>query len=202
MLALAAALAAACFVRAFGIAFLGRPRSAEAAEARRGRSLLARRDGRARGSVPVRRPVPRLGDRRARAGRCAADRRPACRRRRACPGCPSRRSRTSRSSYNGLLVFLFIAVSASLAAVVIHRLASKAVRRAPAWDCGFPDADPATQYSAESFTQPIRRVFGGFVFPRAKPSTCRRPATPGRRGSTVTCATPSGRRSACRSPRV
>ena len=33
MLALAAALAAACFVRVFGIVFLGRPRSKEAAEA-------------------------------------------------------------------------------------------------------------------------------------------------------------------------
>jgi NADH:ubiquinone oxidoreductase subunit 5 (subunit L)/multisubunit Na+/H+ antiporter MnhA subunit len=33
MLALAAALAAACFVRAFGIVYLGRPRSREAAEA-------------------------------------------------------------------------------------------------------------------------------------------------------------------------
>ena len=70
----------------------------------------------------------------------------------------------SRSSYNGLLVFLFIAVSASLAASVIHRLASDALRRAPAWDCGFPDASPATQYSAESFAQPIRRVFGSVVF--------------------------------------
>ena len=34
LLALAAALAAACFVRAFGIGFLGRPRTAQAAAAR------------------------------------------------------------------------------------------------------------------------------------------------------------------------
>ena len=39
LLALAAALAAACFVRAFGIAFLGRPRTAAAAAARRSRPL-------------------------------------------------------------------------------------------------------------------------------------------------------------------
>jgi hypothetical protein len=75
----------------------------------------------------------------------------------------------SRSSYDGLLVFLFIAMSASLAAVIIHRLASDAFRVAPAWDCGFPEADPITQYSPESFAQPIRRVFGGFVF-RARES--------------------------------
>src|SRR5437868_11433597 len=70
----------------------------------------------------------------------------------------------SRSSYNGLLVFLFIAASASLAAFAIHRLASHRVRRAPAWDCGFPNPSPVTQYSADSFSQPIRRVFGTFAF--------------------------------------
>jgi hypothetical protein len=38
------------------------------------------------------------------------------------------------------------------------------VRKAPAWDCGFPDASPATQYTAESFGEPIRRVYGAFAF--------------------------------------
>jgi hypothetical protein len=70
----------------------------------------------------------------------------------------------SRSSYNGLLVFFFIAASAWLAAYAIHRLASHALRRAPAWDCGFPERSPATQYTADSFSQPIRRVFGSYVF--------------------------------------
>ena len=37
-------------------------------------------------------------------------------------------------------------------------------RRGPAWDCGFPDPSPATQYTADSFAQPIRRVFGEVVF--------------------------------------
>jgi formate hydrogenlyase subunit 3/multisubunit Na+/H+ antiporter MnhD subunit len=71
---------------------------------------------------------------------------------------------SSRSSYNGLLVFLFIAASALLAAEAIHRLASNRVRRSAAWDCGFPDASPATQYSAGSFSQPLRRVFGTVLF--------------------------------------
>ena len=31
-------------------------------------------------------------------------------------------------------------------------------------NCGFPDSSPATQYTAESFAQPIRRVFGGLAF--------------------------------------
>jgi hypothetical protein len=73
-------------------------------------------------------------------------------------------SAESRSSYNGLRVFAFIAVSAWLAVYVIHRFGSRALRRAPAWDCGFPDPSPATQYSAASFAQPIRRVFGTLAF--------------------------------------
>jgi hypothetical protein len=70
----------------------------------------------------------------------------------------------SRSSYNGLLVFLFIAASALLAAEAIHRFASRRVRRSAAWDCGFPDSSPATQYTAGSFSQPLRRVFGSVLF--------------------------------------
>jgi len=70
----------------------------------------------------------------------------------------------SRSSYNGLLVFLFVTFSACLAAFVIHRLASDRLRRAPAWDCGYPEPSPAAQYTASSFAQPIRRVFGTVVF--------------------------------------
>jgi len=70
----------------------------------------------------------------------------------------------SRSSYDGLLVFLFIAVSAVLTASAIHRLASRRLRRGPAWDCGFPVPSPMAQYSATSFAQPIRRVFGTVFF--------------------------------------
>jgi hydrogenase-4 component B len=70
----------------------------------------------------------------------------------------------SRSSYNGLLVFVFILASGLIAAFAIHRLASDKWRRGPAWDCGYPNASPTTQYTASSFAQPIRRVFGTLVF--------------------------------------
>jgi len=70
----------------------------------------------------------------------------------------------SRSSYNALLVFGFIVSSMLITVMTIHALASRALRRTPAWDCGFPDPSPATQYSAGSLAQPIRRVFDGFVF--------------------------------------
>ena len=38
------------------------------------------------------------------------------------------------------------------------------MRRGPAWDCGYPDPSTQTQYTASSFAQPIRRVFGTLVF--------------------------------------
>jgi hypothetical protein len=70
----------------------------------------------------------------------------------------------SRSSYNGLLVFAFIAVATLVAVEVIHRFASRSLRRGPAWGCGYPDPGLATQYSAGSFAQPMRRVFASQLF--------------------------------------
>jgi hydrogenase-4 component B len=164
MLALSAALAAACFVKAFGVSFLGRARSPAAERAEE---------------------VDRwsLGAMFAFAGLCVVAG--------VFPGLiidglapvvmaltegarmPAQTTiawltlvpvSAGRSSYNGLLVLLFIAISASLTAWVIHRFASHAVRRAAAWDCGFPDPSPITQYTAGSFAQPIRRVFGTLAF--------------------------------------
>jgi hydrogenase-4 component B len=163
LLALSAALAAACFVKAFGVTFLGRPRTPVAANAREtdrcslaamfvfaGLCLLA---GIFPGVVidllaPV---VQTLTG----------------------AHMPTQLGvawlsivpiESARSSYNGLLVFLFIGASASLAVLAIHRFASHALRRGPAWDCGFPDPSPATQYTSGSFAQPIRRVYGAVVF--------------------------------------
>jgi hypothetical protein len=70
----------------------------------------------------------------------------------------------SRSSYGGLLVLAFVALSGGLAAWAIHRFASHAVRRAIAWTCGFAGAGLAGQYSASGFSQPLRRVFGPLAF--------------------------------------
>jgi formate hydrogenlyase subunit 3/multisubunit Na+/H+ antiporter MnhD subunit len=163
LLALAAALAAACFVRAFGVAFLGRPRSADAENAREvdrfsltamavlaGLCLLA---GVLPGIVidtlaPVARSL---------VGAAMPDQASE-------PWLSIVPIGESRSSYNGLLVFVFIAISAWLAAFLVHRFASREIRRGPAWDCGFPEPSPATQYTAGSFAQPIRRVFGSLVF--------------------------------------
>jgi hydrogenase-4 component B len=163
LLALSAALAAACFVKAYGVTFLGRPRGRAAATAAEadGFSLAAMFmlaalclvvgilpglfiDALAPVSTALigARMPEQLGAQWLSIVPIAA----------------------SRSSYDGLLVFVFMVMSGTLAAVAIHRLASDKLRRAPAWDCGYPDASPATQYTATSFAEPIRRVFGTVLF--------------------------------------
>ena len=154
-----AALAAACFVRAFGVTFLGRARTPVVASAKEtdrfslAAMFLLATLCLAVGVVPglfidALAPVAKslVGDR-----------------------MPVQTGvewlsiipiAEGRSSYNGLLVFVFIVASGMLAAFAIHRLASDRLRRGPAWDCGYPDPSPATQYTAGSFAQPIRRVFG------------------------------------------
>lgn len=163
LLALSAALAAACFVKAFGVTFLGRPRSEAGKHAQETDcfslsamftlAALCLIAGILPGlfidalgpvaktmvgdSMPLQRDVPFLS---------------------IVP------IAEARSSYNGLLVFIFMLLSGTAAALAIHRLASDRLRRGPAWDCGYPDPSPRTQYTASSFAQPIRRVFGTLVF--------------------------------------
>jgi len=163
LLALSAALAAACFVKAFGVTFLGRPRSEaarNAAETDRWSlatmfvlAALCLIAGILPGYfidalAPVTQALagahlPRQGE---------------------LDWLTIVPVAQSRSSYNGLLLFLIIALAAGLGAEAIHRWASGALRRSAPWDCGFPDSSPATQYTAGSFSQPIRRVFGAVVF--------------------------------------
>lgn len=163
LLALAAALAAACFVKAFGITFLGRSRTKAAERAREVDSfslaamfalaLLCLLAGVLPGvAIDGLSPV---------ALTIIGERMPV---QMGVPWLSIVPIAESRSSYNGLLVFLFIGFSASVAIYAIHRFASHALRRAPAWDCGFPEPSPATQYTAGSFAQPIRRVFGTLLF--------------------------------------
>ncbi len=163
LLALSAALAAACFVRAFGIVFLGRPRSAATKTAGEVDQWSLAAMAALAALCVIAGVLPGLViDGLAPVAQAVVGAR-----------MPAQASldwlsiapiAESRSSYNGLLVFVFITASASLAAYVIHRFASHAVRRAPAWDCGFPDQSPMTQYTAGGFAQPIRRVFGTFIF--------------------------------------
>ncbi len=162
MLALAAALAAVCFVKVFGVVFLGRPRRSAAAAAEEVAPLmLAPMAGFAAicalvGVLPqivlgLVRPVAAtlfpdsawlaLSNWLWLAPRGA-----------------------DHSSYSGLVILVAVVLLAGLLVLVIHSFASDRARRSAPWDCGFPDPRPETQYTASSFAQPIRRVFGAAAF--------------------------------------
>ncbi len=163
VLALAAALAAAVFLRAFGIGFLGRPRSAAAAAASEGAPTM-----RAAlylltalcfllGAVPL--LVLQLVD-------------PVSQQLLAQPLALSAGSTwlwlvpfsSGVSSYSGIVLLAALAGLAFVVILAIHQLAGRRLRRGPAWDCGFPDSRAETQYSASSFAQPLRRVFATSLF--------------------------------------
>jgi len=163
LLALSAALAGACFIRAFGFVFLGRARSheAEIADETHPLSVVAMFTlcmlMLAIGVLPgfvidymspvvqglVGGTLPRQAD---------------------VPWYSIAPIAAARSSYNGLLVFVFILISTSTAIIAVHFLASRKVRREDPWDCGFGELPVSAQYSAGSFSQPIRRVFGTLLF--------------------------------------
>jgi formate hydrogenlyase subunit 3/multisubunit Na+/H+ antiporter MnhD subunit len=163
LLALSAAFAAACFVKAYGITFLGRLRmnapekiidvdwfSLSAMYALAALCLFA---GVFPGLVlemlaPVARAV---------VGTALPDGGSS-------PWMTLAPIAQGRSSYNGLIILAFLAIAGGATAMFIHRFATRATRRSAIWDCGFPDPSLATQYSGSSFAMPIRRVFGTTIF--------------------------------------
>ena len=163
LLALAAALAAACFIRAFGTTYLGRPRSTAAMSAKEadawsvgamiGGAVLCLLAGIFPGFViDWLQPV------------CALLTGGAMPPQASIAWLSIEPISASRSSYNGLVICLFLLASGSMTAAVIHRFASRSARRGPAWGCGYPAVGPVAQYLATSLAQPIRRVFGSVLF--------------------------------------
>jgi formate hydrogenlyase subunit 3/multisubunit Na+/H+ antiporter MnhD subunit len=161
-MALAAAFAATCFVRAFGIAFLGRPRSAAAGAARE--VPISMQIAMAipaffclclgvfpvmvtTGIATVVEPLVKV-------------KLPA-----AVLGWPwlSPVSLTA-GSYSATMVLLTGAGLMLTTLLVVHHFGTRKIRRAPAWDCGHREEIVNAQYSADSFSQPLRRVFGSVVF--------------------------------------
>ncbi len=170
LLALAAALAAANFVRFFGIAFLGRPRDPAAADAREvPPSMLAAMAGLAAlclafGALPG---VPL--DPLMRVAATMVDPTGAMDRLLLGQG----DSRTAwlavaphgevTAVYAGLIAALGLAALTGLTVGLVGLASGSRPRRGPAWDCGFPDPRPQTQYTASSMAQPLRRIFGSVV---------------------------------------
>jgi hydrogenase-4 component B len=146
-LALVGALALACFAKAFGVVFLGRPRSRAAEQAREatrgmvGAQLLL---ALACASLGLAAPaVLRF------LSQIAGTEQ----------GAPAALAQVWTLPLPLLLLALAItmAVLRAWISVLSH---SRPARRYITWECGFGDLGPRTQYTATSFAQPIARMFG------------------------------------------
>jgi len=158
MLALTGALAAAGFVKAYGVAFLGQARSRHV---RRAREVLpGMRAAQAwlaslcllLGILPV--PVIDLID--------------AVPRQLFGTGLEQATAHgwlwltplaPETASYSPPLVLLSLTIIGVGLAWLVRRLALPGTRRADAWDCGFSPPDARMQYTGTAFAQPMRRVF-------------------------------------------
>lgn len=155
MLALAAALAAACFVKAYGVAFLGQARTRRVARAREvgfgmraGMGLLAALCL-VLGVLPT-----TVIDALAAIPRMLLDQGP-----------PNATAHgwlwltpvsADVASYSAPLVLAGIALALVVGRVLLR---PGTIRRTPAWDCGFGPLTARMQYTATAFAMPIRRVF-------------------------------------------
>lgn len=159
LLALAAALAAACFVRLYGIAFLGRPRSPEAATAHEADPLSQAGLLAAAALCLVMGVFPGpIVDLLSGAVKVLAG---------AALPLQGRTGWLSLqpladvpNSYDGLVLLTFLLAAGLTVRLAVHRLGGHGLARGQAWDCGWPDPAPTTQYTAASMAQPIRRVLG------------------------------------------
>ena len=164
MLALAAALTAMCFVKMYGIAFLGQPRTRAAREA----SV----HGGAEAGFPERLGMAWL------AALCVVlglfpafvlrmlDRVVESLTGTSLPAAALDSGwlwlvpvSAEHSSYAPILFLLTILGVVGLAFVVVRRMFHGRLRRADPWDCGFPEQTARMQDSADAFGQPIRWIF-------------------------------------------
>jgi hydrogenase-4 component B len=168
LLGLAAALAAACFVKAFGITFLALPRSAAAAAAsERGLLMLAPQAGLALACVAVGLvPGPLV----AVLTRVAGD----------LVGSPpgtgihadAGRIAIAPAGFDGLSVPLAaVILGGSLGVAALAASLSRFRRRpAPAWGCG-GELTAETEYTATAFSKPLMLIFSAVYRPTREVST-------------------------------
>jgi formate hydrogenlyase subunit 3/multisubunit Na+/H+ antiporter MnhD subunit len=64
-----------------------------------------------------------------------------------------------RASYSGMVVFLSALLVYGIVYLVLHVNPGR-IRRGPLWDCGFEKVTTRMQYNATSFAMPLRRIFG------------------------------------------
>lgn len=151
-LALIGGLAAACFAKAFGILFLGEPRSraaADATEASWGMRLPMLALAAACVLLGLLGPLVLTGLRSAvaaAAGLAPAD-----------AAVPEPATEALRGVVLGSAALLLL-----LGLLILARrrlLAGRTVRTAPTWDCGYAAPSPRMQYTASGFAQPLTSLF-------------------------------------------
>ncbi|MEJ8839234.1 hydrogenase 4 subunit B [Ramlibacter sp. AN1133] len=71
-----------------------------------------------------------------------------------------------RASYGPVIFLIGVAASFALAFLLVRKLYHGRIRRAPAWDCGYPWQTARMQDTAEGFGQPIRQIFEPFFVMR------------------------------------
>jgi hydrogenase-4 component B len=164
LLALTAALAAACFVKAFGITFLALPRSESAERAHEcpltmqaGMALLAVMcvvlGLGATWFMPVFDPITRAAF-----GVTAS------------PGLASGMVLTAGSVHAGsvstLGIAIFLAVLCAVPIAVWRWKQRPARATGPTWDCGLPGLTAENEYTATAFSKPLRMIFAALFRPR------------------------------------
>jgi hydrogenase-4 component B len=161
-LALTGALAAACFVKAFGISFLGMPRSSHAEHAKESSvsmiigmvilALLCLAFGVFPGTVVrmLSSTVFLL------AGSYGI-----------LPGNWYLHIDETMSALSPVAILITISVMAAASVIFIRSVGGRRkTTYSDSWDCGLPALTPRMQYSATAFTKPIRMIFKKIYLPR------------------------------------
>jgi len=165
MLALTGALAAACFVKVYGVAFLGQARSRPVRRAREAPLGMRIAQGTLAlmclllGVFPT--TLVHLLD--GVGGQLLGTHLPQATARGwlwLTPVSPD------TASYAAPVVLLGLILTWGLGSWILRRGERRAVHRCDPWDCGFAPPDARMQYTATAFSMPIRRIFQGLFIVR------------------------------------
>jgi formate hydrogenlyase subunit 3/multisubunit Na+/H+ antiporter MnhD subunit len=66
---------------------------------------------------------------------------------------------TTQASYSPIVFLLVIAAVFGLTFLLVRRIYHGRLRRAPPWDCGYPEQNARMEDTADGFGQPIRHIF-------------------------------------------
>jgi len=72
-----------------------------------------------------------------------------------------------RASYSGPIVLLGLVGVVALVFLLLHAR-RKTIHTGPLWDCGFEKVTPRMQYTATAFSMPVRRIFGYYFHIRER----------------------------------